>query len=175
MSTQETLVQYNVSIIEQGLELLADLDAELYSKPEPKVASSGIGSHFRHIIDFYERFLSGLEENRIDYDLRQRDQSLETNKGAAGQRCKRLIAQLEALTGRPASTINVKADAVGEKIEPWSESSLERELQFLLSHTVHHYALIAVILRLNGIEPSESFGVAPSTLRYWQESGACAR
>ena len=57
---------------------------------------------------------------------------------------------------------------------PWSTSSVERELQFLSSHTVHHYALIAVILRLNGVQPEEGFGVAPSTQRYWKESRACA-
>jgi uncharacterized damage-inducible protein DinB len=41
-----------------------------------------------------------------------------------------------------------------------------RELQFLASHTLHHYALIAALLRLQGVEPGEEFGVAPGTLEH---------
>jgi hypothetical protein len=54
-------------------------------------------------------------------------------------------------------------------------STVARELQFLLSHTVHHYALIALILRLQGFEPGEEFGVAPSTLAHWRREVVCAR
>jgi hypothetical protein len=52
----------------------------------------------------------------------------------------------------------------------WSNSSLARELEYLLSHTIHHYALIALALRLQGFEPGEEFGVAPSTLAYWKQT-----
>jgi hypothetical protein len=52
----------------------------------------------------------------------------------------------------------------------WCRSSVSRELQFLLSHTVHHYALIAMTLRAAGVELDEELGVAPSTLAY-QRSG----
>ena len=47
-----------------------------------------------------------------------------------------------------------------------------RELLFLISHTVHHFALIAFMLRSFGIEPGDKFGVAPSTLRYRQDCQA---
>ncbi len=51
----------------------------------------------------------------------------------------------------------------------WGYSSVKRELQFLLSHTIHHYSLVAVALRAQGFEPGADFGVAPSTLRYWRK------
>jgi hypothetical protein len=35
----------------------------------------------------------------------------------------------------------------------------------LCSHAVHHFALIAMILRAHGIDVDPKFGVAPSTLR----------
>jgi hypothetical protein len=41
-----------------------------------------------------------------------------------------------------------------------------RELQFLQSHTVHHYAVIHLMLLQQGIRPDPEFGVAPSTLRH---------
>lgn len=63
----------------------------------------------------------------------------------------------------------------GSTRESWCGSSVVRELAFLRSHTIHHYSLIAVLLRFEGIEPGEEFGVAPSTLRYWQEEATCAQ
>jgi hypothetical protein len=57
----------------------------------------------------------------------------------------------------------------------WSATSVTRELQFLASHTVHHYAVIAAMLRPQGVEPGNDFGVAPSTLEYERGHAACAR
>jgi hypothetical protein len=51
----------------------------------------------------------------------------------------------------------------------WNRSTARRELRFLLSHTIHHYALIALSLGTRGFEIPEAlsgFGVAPSTLRH---------
>src|SRR5262245_51244700 len=64
----------------------------------------------------------------------------------------------------------VEALLEGASNSDWSISSLKRELQFLLSHTTHHYALIALALRSRGFEPGSEFGVAPSTLRHWRKT-----
>ena len=45
-------------------------------------------------------------------------------------------------------------------------SSIGRELGFLLSHTIHHCALIAVMMRLRGLATPPGFGVAPATMRH---------
>ena len=89
-----------------------------------------------------------------------------------------MVRRLETLVpGAARRELLIKSDAVGESAAStvWARSTVERELQVLLSHTVHHYALIAVALRLHGLEVDPEFGVAPSTLRYWQEQRACAR
>jgi hypothetical protein len=36
----------------------------------------------------------------------------------------------------------------------------------VLSHTVHHFAIISLISRFYGVFPPDGFGVAPATLRY---------
>lgn len=51
----------------------------------------------------------------------------------------------------------------------WRPSSLGRELQFLSSHTLHHYALIKLLLDDTGLDLGPEFGVAPSTLA-WQRA-----
>ena len=50
-------------------------------------------------------------------------------------------------------------------------STVGRELQYLLDHTIHHYAIIAIILKAQSITVPEEFGVAPSTLKYWESTG----
>ena len=63
---------------------------------------------------------------------------------------------------------------LGGEEQQWSRSTLRRELQFLLSHTIHHFALIGLLLSFHGVEPGEEFGVAPSTLKHWRSQAECA-
>lgn len=180
MSTLSHLLSDNTHLIRQGLAVLGDLDGDLYCSPLPDAGLSGIGGHFRHCIDFYERFLACLAEDnpRLDYDSRDRDEQLERCPSTASARLEQVVRRLETLVpGAARRELLIKSDAVGESAAStvWARSTVERELQVLLSHTVHHYALIAVALRLHGLEVDPEFGVAPSTLRYWQEQRACAR
>ena len=65
--------------------------------------------------------------------------------------------------------------AGSDRVPAWSESTVARELQFLVSHTIHHHALIAAILRLESHTPAEGFGIAPSTLKYERDRAQCAQ
>ena len=129
-----------------------------------------VRAHLRETLKVFE----GLVGGRIDYDQRERDERLETSRAYAMEKLAELKKQLKNLN-TSVGTLLIRQDSEAEGDEvPWAPSSLERELQFQMSHAVHHYALIAVILRLNGEVPPEGFGVAPSTLRYWKETGQCA-
>jgi hypothetical protein len=119
--------------------------------------------------------LSGLESGRIDYNCRQRDSLIETDRLHAIHETRQLIAQLrEVLPIFRIAPILISIED-GSDRDSWCGSSLVRELEFLRSHTIHHYSLMAMLLRFEGIEPGEEFGVAPSTLRYWQEEATCAQ
>ena len=45
-------------------------------------------------------------------------------------------------------------------------TTLGREVAFVLSHTLHHQALIAAHLRATGHDVPDNFGVAPATLQH---------
>ncbi len=155
----------NIHFLLQGLELLASLDAETYSTPS--AGRSPIGAHLRHVVDYYRCFLRGLEDGRVDYDGRERDPGIETDPKQASTALQDLVERFKGLDrdggGRP---LEIKVDTREDEGDVWSRSTVARELQFLISHTVHHYALIAIQLRQHGIDPGEAFGVAPSTLDY---------
>ena len=53
--------------------------------------------------------------------------------------------------------------AAGETVTGWS--TVGRELVFVNSHTIHHQALIAVLLALRGDAVPDRLGFAPSTPR----------
>ena len=169
------LIDDNVHALMQGIELIPAIDDEAYSTTTAPFAKSAVGGHFRHCIDFYTCFLSGLETGRINYDLRERNTAVETNRLAAIEKIEAIIERLRSLAPEDGEhEVQVISECSENNPAPdWSRSSVRRELQFLLSHTIHHYAIVALSLRMRGIEPGEEFGVAPSTLRHWRAQ--CAR
>ncbi len=167
MNNTEPLSAHNIVYLKQGIELLRALDDDAYTAAQPPYHESSIGDHLRHCLEHYSSFLGGLEAGTIDYDARARDVRIATSRLVATQTIRDLIERLQAVP-RDDKPLLVKMDSdkEAESAAPWSPSSVKRELQYLLAHTIHHYALIAVLLRLHGHEPDSDFGVAPSTLNY---------
>ncbi|MEZ6013601.1 MAG: DinB family protein [Planctomycetota bacterium] len=166
-STIQVLLRENVEVLRQGLVLLDKLDDDQFRTGLPALGLAGPGPHFRHVIDFYRRLLEGLEADAaspcVDYDRRERDPRIETERRACYAAIVDLQARLETIE-RVDRAIEVRCDQL-----PGTPSTLGRELQALVSHTVHHYALIAIAARGLGVDPGREFGVAPSTLAYWRE------
>ncbi len=160
----------NIHLLEQGLDLLAVIDDQLFACAPNGIAQSGVGGHLRHCLDFYDGFLRGIGEGRIDYDCRERNELIEKDRAAAAAKIESIIRRLGELrtaSGEQPLLVKLEGEQARET-SAWSRSSISRELQFLLSHTVHHYALMALLLRVQGVELPKAFGVAPSTLKYWQ-------
>lgn len=163
------VTEQNIRFLRQGVELLSTLEAAVFAETGLGGQRGSIGAHLRHCIDYYRCFVRGREAARIDYDARERDPRIEVEPLAAAAAVESLIGDLERLSPRDFDQpVEVKVDAAAwhDPSLVWSRSSVGRELQFLLSHTVHHYALIAMILRSRGLVPPEDFGVAPSTLEH---------
>lgn len=174
-SPTETLVAANLAALGQGLELLERIDDRLYVGVAAPLFEYGVGSHFRHCLDAYRCFLDGVTTGRVDYDRRERDARTDADRVHAMGRLRLTMRRLEKLSfdDLPGG-LQAKQDSPA-----WADSSVRRELQFLLSHTVHHYALVALMLRVRGFSPAAEFGVAPSTLAHWEsekpEEALCAR
>ncbi|MEM9478127.1 MAG: DinB family protein [Verrucomicrobiota bacterium] len=168
------VVSDNITCLQQGADLLESMDDELYTRQCDSALSSAIGGHIRHNIEHYQSLLDGCGQGRIDYDARERNPLIETSSSMAVKEMKEIISRLEDLEDVSAG-LTVKMDTgsvdAGAK-DCWSGSTVLRELQFLLSHSIHHYALIATICHANGFAVPDGFGVAPSTLRYRDEQAA---
>ena len=169
MTRPHPFAQDNIRYLQQGLELLAALPDSLYVQVCAAAGGSNIGGHVRHILDHYQCFLDGLVTQRIDYDARRRDLRVESERTTAADALRATLRALDELhveDGLRALEVRMDCGGSPEERHVWGGSSVARELQFLTSHTVHHYALIAAILRQAGHVPAPGFGVSPSTLRY---------
>jgi hypothetical protein len=178
MQSGNSLIQENIHLLRQGLELLYGLDDESYPSVKHRFSEHGIGSHFRHCLDFYQAFLQGIEKGRIDYDERERDSRFSRNHSMVIEKIEAIINRLEDLCEIDNQMpVMVRLEDAGDEEDPcsWSWSSATRELQSLVSHTVHHYALIGLMMQLNGFAIPADFGVAPSTLKLWRNTMSCAR
>ena len=180
----ERLALLNVTLLHQGRKLIEAMSDEAFTVAIPPLSNHGVGCHFRHCLDYYQCFLDGVEAGRINYDHRRREPRLETERGYALGVIDHTVERLEAATATGDRPLAVSGDSAGAPPLAeegsagdgliWSRSTLLRELQGLVSHTVHHYALISMLLRTLHIDPGPEFGVAPSTLEHWKEQTACA-
>lgn len=186
MPTQK-IIANNIRAIRSGIALLASMTHTEYNCITEPYFSASTGKHYRHILDHYTSLIEGLSSNRIDYDLRNRDSRLETDLPTAIKYSEEIIAQLETLAGKlknnpdlPESSLQVsQCTSVEDSATQPVESSLERELTFIHSHTTHHFSIIGAILKLQNHAIDADFGVAPSTLIYQEheleaEQNKCA-
>ena len=163
----QALIDSNLSTLDAASELLEQLSADSYTQIQRPYFESSLGKHLRHILDHYLCFQRDFSGGLIDYDQRHRDCQLETDKDYAFSVIKKLRSFLEDLKPQVNASQPLKILMCNDVSAPEGEitqSSVGRELQFLQGHSVHHYALMAAILRFSGKSVSDRFGVAPSTI-----------
>ncbi|MFK7865010.1 MAG: hypothetical protein AB8B95_12385 [Pseudohongiellaceae bacterium] len=167
-SSSHELIKGSLYCLSQCDELIKCVSSAHYSFRAG--TSSTIGEHMRHILDRYQCLLTGLPKLQVDYDARKRDREIENNAEAAcfaiASFSKR-VAELELaeFSSRPLKvreTVFHLAESVAVS------STIERELMSLVSHSIHHLAIISMLAQDLGYELESHFGKAPSTIVFEQ-------
>lgn len=126
-----------------------------------------IGPHMRHCLDHFRCLLAGLETGTIDYDDRERDPLLENDPDLFLAALYEITAEMAGLEGFSTTQPVEVIQAAAPKSSPVPVgSTLERELLFLSSHTIHHLALVIEIAAGRGISVPTDLGVAFSTAAF---------
>ena len=129
-----------------------------------RATSGSIGAHVRHCVDHVEALERAVASGVCCYDDRVRGTSMEDDPAAACARlaaCRTRLRDIDpALVHRPLA-LSARITADGLTVD--ATSTVAREVVFVLSHTIHHAALIAVLLEDLGLERPARFGLAPTT------------
>lgn len=159
------LLQFNLQLIDQALDLAA-----AWAAMGPHGEAAEVGAHLRHVIEHWDALLWPARPGLADYDARPRDAALQTQPALAAARLMLLRRALcEALRSWDASRLAqpLRVQGLCGTAGQWSfatPSSLGRELAFVASHAVHHFALLRDLLLRHGIGLDASFGKAPATV-----------
>ena len=168
MTASEDLVGAVCASLSNLADHISLLNTEDYCEPRAELAGATIGQHVRHCLDHYLTLASGFSSGRLDYDDRSRSVDIECDRDRAITLSRSLVADLKPVlqaadltTSMHVRTASSPSGEVG-----WQRSSLGRELQFVVSHTTHHAAMVATSCRLRGLPVAPEHGVAASTLRH---------
>jgi uncharacterized damage-inducible protein DinB len=165
-----SLIASNISLLGQARQAVASLTEAQYANA-PDGFHSSIGQHVRHILDHY-RSLLNAQGDLVDYEKRERNLDVQNDPKTALIHISQVSQQLFEL---PARRLRLQIeDCHADARMLTAETSTERELMFVLSHTVHHFAIIGIYLRVLGVAAPADFGVAPSTLRFQQQQARTA-
>lgn len=162
------------AVLLQGEELLESLSQNEFIAANAIGNGASIGAHYRHCMDHFRQLFAGLGSGTVDYDARTREFLLETDRLAAIATTKTLRATARDLRKlSEEDPLEVRCGVTyGEEEAGSASSTLGREMMFCISHAIHHYALIAILLRSAQRDVPEGFGVAPSTIRHRQRMAA---
>jgi len=172
--TQTGLTGAVAEVLRQGESLLRSVDDEKYVRKLRPTFNSAVGGHYRHCLDHFDSLLQGLDTDEVNYDHRARDQRIETDRAFAVTETQRILHACKsippAFLDRP---INVRSQVSYENESgALIGSTVGRELMYAVAHTIHHYALIAVMCGLLEVPLPEGFGIAPSTLKHREQQKA---
>ena len=150
-------------LLDELAAVLRDVPPSIYTACLIPGVSGSIGQHVRHCLDHVSALLRASAAAPLSYDRRERGTDVETDLAKALERIARLNEDLAAWSLLPLDIrIRVRALVSGDE-EVTGGSTLARELAFVVSHTIHHHATIAVLLAMHGCRVPERFGHAPST------------
>ncbi len=152
--------------LRQQAELLAAATDDQYAA-QPRLGESCVGSHVRHCLDHVRALLMGYESGVVNYDDRERGTMIESHRATAFAAIQEILVRLgdwaQAAFDEP---LAVRSMVAADDAFCLTESSVARELLFVLSHTIHHNAMIAASAKAVGLEIPEGFGYASSTVAY---------
>ncbi|CAH8283783.1 hypothetical protein EV196_102631 [Mariniflexile fucanivorans] len=158
----DVILQSTLNTLEKSKILLNHINDTTLSNASVAPYYSSIGTHMRHILDFYDCIFNKGVNNEIDLATRNRNQSVETECCSAKNYLDSIIENLNSFDLAMTDSVLVTDDlGLGKVKMTYSYGALFSQAN---SHTIHHYAIINYILEgLNMSIKHSDFGYNPTT------------
>lgn len=156
----KNLIYKFIDLCEDCIEVIELTPQQIYDREYGYAAK--ISAHFRHIYERIESFVEGVEKGIVSYHIRMRNKDLEKKENI-----EKAFSDLQQrfeyqeffrydLEVQEYVSINGKTQIF--------HSNFEREILYLCDHTIHHLAMVKMILNQEGIKIDEQIGKDLSTL-----------
>ncbi|MBW0461501.1 hypothetical protein O181_001216 [Austropuccinia psidii MF-1] len=173
------LKKVGITSLDQAIHLLQDIitNDDQLTRKSSIISCSTIGKHLRHLHDHFRILLETVQSKSktINYDIKSPSAFMENSRQVSlneFRKTKRKLIELidfrikHFSQNQPDSNLNL-ITITPSKIQ--LQTNFNRELWYVSSHAIHHFALIkAIVTGELGLELPESFGVAPSTIARFQ-------
>ena len=160
------------SSINQYLQLTGKLTDDIFCFATK--GNSSVGAHIRHAIDRMNCFIDGLGVGYINYDLRNRNPQIETDRMIATEYLREINNFFLEFNKDELDEEILVIETLGTTSIPTKmNSTVKREIGDLIIHNTHHLAIIKVMLQSQSKLPEifdKDFGKAASTVIYEKSS-----
>jgi len=169
------LKEVSARILDQIIQVTKQLEDQEFRQSLSVLSDNTIGKHIRHIIEFYDLMILGINSGEINYDQRSHDRVIEENRLLAIEKMNSLKIEIEKISADSALVLNANYSL--NKDEPIKiVTSYYRELQYNIEHAIHHMAIIKIAINneFSDVKIPEGFGIAYSTIKY-EKDKTCAQ
>ncbi len=156
-------------ILNQLLEVIENIKDEDFVKPVLALNNATIGQHIRHTLEFFTCLKNNINSTCINYDHRDHDKIIETDRLIAIALIKELLIFVSNCTENIPLTLKVNYSLDNDIIS--LPTNLFRELTYNIEHAIHHMAIMKIGIKevADYITLPNHFGVAISTIKYQQQ------
>ena len=156
------IIQSTLKTLQKSQVLLDNLSNAQLCDASVSPYYSSIGTHIRHILDFYDCIFNVNTEDKVDLTARSRNKDVESDCGCAQDYLNLIIGRLSTTTIDINEAVIVVDDlGLGKTEIPYTYGSLLAQAN---SHTIHHYAIINYIFDRLGIVVNDAeIGYNPTT------------
>ena len=159
------IIQSTLKTLQKSQVLLDNLSNMQLCDASVSPYYSSIGTHIRHILDFYDCIFSVNTENKVDLTARSRNKNVESDCECAQEYLTLIIGRVSSISSDINEVVLVVDDLGLGKLEiPYTYGSLLAQAN---SHTIHHYAIINYIFdSLEIVINDAEFGYNPTTPKH---------
>lgn len=161
------LLKATDSIFSHLRNYLSRVPESAYCKPVEALSNATLGQHTRHTLEFFQCIAEQSASGMLCYDKRHRDHAIEVSPNAAIHSMEAISAWFTTSFADRHLLLQVTLQESSDRLALIPTTSL-REWNYAVEHAIHHMAMIRIGAKFvaPGLPLPDSFGVAPSTIKY---------
>lgn len=144
--------------------VLSDIPDTILTAETPVKGYGTIGEQFRHLINYVQILLRDFDKGVFNFNDRERNVALETDKAAIDRMLVDLHDRVGAFLDKDPDT-SLRSIFIPLTHKPPVEDgkTLGDAINYVSDHSYHHTAAIKLLAHIQGVQIGSDGGVAPAT------------